>query len=404
MGEAKWLDLETAQELFPDHADDLAASVEDSTDLSTNPDRESKFFAFDGGKHLIRLVDIWYQYKGQWCWSMFTGSMVLDSGPSYLFDEKGKTICRYVMFSCNVDHDGDRYGFVRNMKSAQDEYNGCAAQSPHYSTANSRRLIMSAGTVADVEAGAGGMGAAGRRRRLPTPRTPDEGVKADDQAFDFAGQMKLMENAVQELDNYGPNQALVGDISNPSGRATHLLLQAGMAELGPYILGFKGWKIRVYRTLVQRHPARYWTAEAVGEGDGQPRRGTIHPDQRHAAGQFGNPMINPMTGQPIMVNMIRRTGCRHHHGRGPGHHQRATGRLRDAEQHHAFDRADALSRPSASAAVSILVDASSLRCKCQKAWRDATQQQPDPRRSRRSRCVAGQAAAQVDETQSKTPQ
>ena len=88
MGEAKWLDLETAQELFPDHAEDLAASVEDSTYLSTNPDRESKFFAFDGGKHLIRLVDIWYKYKGQWCWSMFTGSMVLDSGPSYLFDKR----------------------------------------------------------------------------------------------------------------------------------------------------------------------------------------------------------------------------------------------------------------------------------------------------------------------------
>ena len=58
--------------------------------------------------------------------SMYTGSMILDSGESYLFEEKSgksKTICRYIMFSCNVDHDGDRYGFVRNMRSAQDEYN-----------------------------------------------------------------------------------------------------------------------------------------------------------------------------------------------------------------------------------------------------------------------------------------
>ena len=42
MGEAKWLDLETAQEMFPDHAEDLASSVEDSSYLSTNPDRETK--------------------------------------------------------------------------------------------------------------------------------------------------------------------------------------------------------------------------------------------------------------------------------------------------------------------------------------------------------------------------
>ena len=214
MGEAKWLDLETAQELFPEHADDLAASVEDSSSMSTNPDRETKFFAFDGGKSLIRLVDIWYLHKGKWCWSMFTGSMVLDSGESYLFDEKGKTICRYVMFSCNVDHDGDRYGFVRNMKSAQDEYN--ARRSRALFTANSRRLIMSQGIVTDIE----------KVRQewsrpdgviLTNARTPEEGIKADDSSFDFAGQMKLMENAVQELDNYGPNQSLVGDMSNQSG-------------------------------------------------------------------------------------------------------------------------------------------------------------------------------------------
>ena len=111
MGEAKWLDMrKRRRSCFPDHADDLAASVEDSTDLSTNPDRENKFFAFEGGKRLIRLVDIWYLHKGKWCWTMFTGKhVVLDSGESsYLFDENGKTICRYVMFSCNVDHDGDR--------------------------------------------------------------------------------------------------------------------------------------------------------------------------------------------------------------------------------------------------------------------------------------------------------
>jgi hypothetical protein len=38
-------------------------------------------------------------------------------------DEKGKTFPRFLMFSANVDHDGDRYGFIRNLKSAQDEIN-----------------------------------------------------------------------------------------------------------------------------------------------------------------------------------------------------------------------------------------------------------------------------------------
>ena len=76
----------------------------------------------------------------------------------------------------------------------------------------------------------------------------NEGAKADDQSYDFAGQLKLMENAIAEL-RIGPNRALVGDAQNQSGRAIQLLQQAGMAELGPYILGYRGWKVRVYRAL-----------------------------------------------------------------------------------------------------------------------------------------------------------
>jgi hypothetical protein len=44
-------------------------------------------------------------------------------GESPFHDEKGKTFPRFLMFSANVDHDGDRYGFIRNLKSAQDEIN-----------------------------------------------------------------------------------------------------------------------------------------------------------------------------------------------------------------------------------------------------------------------------------------
>ena len=180
----------------------------------------------EGGKKLVRLVDCWYLHKGKWCWTMFTGNMILDSGESYLFDEKQKTICRYIMFSCNVDHDGDRYGFVRNMRVAQDEYN--ARRSRALFTANTRRLIMTQG-CRDIER----VRAEWARPDgvvMTNARTPDEGIKADDQQFDFAGQLKLMENAIAELDNYGPNQALIGDIQNQSGRAIQLLQQAGMAS------------------------------------------------------------------------------------------------------------------------------------------------------------------------------
>jgi hypothetical protein len=389
MGEAKWLDVEVAQEMFPDHADELAASAEDSTDLSTNPDRENKWFAFEGGKTLIRLVDVWYLHKGKWCWTMFTGSMVLDSGKSYLFDEKGKTICRYIMFSCNVDHDGDRYGFVRNMKSAQDEYN--ARRSRALFTANSRRLIMTQGSVSDIEK---------VRQEWSRPdgvvvtnaRTPDEGVKSDDQTFDFAGQMKLMENAVQELDNYGPNQALVGDISNQSGRAIQLLQQAGMAELGPYILGYKGWKIRVYRALFSA-VQRYWTGERW-----------VRVTDNEGVAQFiqiNGTELDPMTGMPVMVNAIGELDVDIIMDEG----QDTINAQQDVYETLSQimpSIAPMLKPAEASAAVSILVDSSSLSASAKKVWRDATKQQPDPMQEQAKQIALAGEAAKVDETKSKT--
>jgi hypothetical protein len=389
MGEAKWLDLETAQELFPDHADQLESSTEHSSDLSSNPDRENKWFMMEGDKPLIRLVDCWYQHKGRWCWTIFTGNMILDSGESYLFDEKGKSICRYIMFSCNVDHDGDRYGFVRNMRSAQDEYN--ARRSRALFTANSRRLIMSQGSVADIEQ---------VRREWARPdgvvvsnaRTPDEGIKADDSSFDFAGQLKLMENAIQELDNYGPNQALIGDISNQSGRAIQLLQQAGMAELGPYILGYRGWKIRTYRALFSA-VQRYWTGE----------RWIRVTDSENVAQfiQINGTQIDLMTGMPVMVNAIGQLDVDIIMDEGSDTIN-AQQDVYETLTQIMPSIAPMLKPAEASAAVGILVESSSLSATAKKTWREATQQQPDPAQEMAKKITLEGEAAKVGETKSKT--
>ena len=242
MGVGKWMDIDAAIEMFPDKAEDIQSSTELGSDMTTNPDRENKWFSWSGSRRLVRLVDIWYRHKGEWCWAMFTGSIVLMEGKSFLFNEKNKTECKYIMFSGNVDHDGDRYGFVRNMKSAQDEYN--SRRSRALFTANSRRLMIAEGAVQDIER-ARSEWARPDGVVLVGSKTVADGIKADDQSFDFAGQLKLMENAIAELENFGPNQSLVGDVQNQSGRAIQLLQQAGMAELGPYILGYRGWKVRV---------------------------------------------------------------------------------------------------------------------------------------------------------------
>jgi hypothetical protein len=286
--------------------------------------------------------------------------MILESGESYLFDNtrldregQPATICRYILFSSNVDQDGDRYGFVRNMKSAQDEYN--ARRSRALFTANSRRLIITQGAVGDIER---------TRAEWSRPdgvvvsngRTPDEGIKADDATFDFAGQVKLMENAIAELDNYGPNQSLIGEVPGQSGRAIQLQQQAGMAELGPYILGYKGWKIRVYRALYGA-VQKYWTAEKwikVTDSEGLYQLVQINEQQ-----------TNPMTGEMVMVNAIG-----------------------EIDVDIILDEG-------------ILVDASSLSASAKKVWRDATRQKADPAQEISKKILLEGEAAKVEETKSK---
>ena len=288
MGVGKWMDIDLAKEMFPDKSDEIEQSIDNDAELSTNPDNENKWFNSDR-KH-IRLVDCWYRHNGEWCYSIFTGAVVLMEGKSYLIDEKNRTECKYIMYSGSVDHDGDRYGFVRNMKSSQDSINFKEAKLNHILA--SRRLIMSNAAVKDVETA--------RKEWARADGViivnPGGEVKADDQSFDFAGWSKLLVDSKQEIEGFGPNPQLLGQGSEQqSGRAISLLQQAGIAELGPYIQGFKGWKVRVYRAVlnaIQRH----WTAERyirVTDDDGLAQFIQINGLQ-----------VDPATGHPNIVNAI----------------------------------------------------------------------------------------------------
>jgi hypothetical protein len=253
---------------------------------TTSGSRRRRREAHPPRRHLV-------QGAGEWCYCIFTGSSSLMEGPSYLKDEKGRTECRYIMFSANVDHDGDRYGFVRDLKSANDEINQRRSKGLH--ELNTRRIIAEEGAFQDVEKA---------RREAARPdgmviRNKGYEAEFDDSAKmnSLEGQIKFLEEAKAEIENFGPNPALLGKggVENSSGRAINLLQQAGMAELGPFILAFRGWKIRVYRALwnaVRTH----WTAERwirVTDDDGVAQFVGINQLGQH-----------PQTGLPTLINAI----------------------------------------------------------------------------------------------------
>jgi hypothetical protein len=292
MGVAKWLDLEMVIEMFPDKEQEIRDSVESGTDLTTNSDRDNKWYVSDGDAKRVRVIDHWYMMKGEWCYCIYTGSVKLAEGKSYFTDQKGKSFCKFVMFSANVDQDGDRYGFVRQFKSVQDEINQRRSKSLHI--LNSRRILAEDGAFDDIE-----------KTRLEAIR-PD-GVVIHNKGFEASfddgikmqeteAQLKFLQEAKEELDSYGPTLSLVGDIgANLSGRAISLQQQAGIAQLGPFMVSYKAWKLRVYRAIwnaVRQH----WKAE----------RWIRVTDDENSVNFVGLNQVstNPMTGMPAMVNQV----------------------------------------------------------------------------------------------------
>lgn len=248
MGVAKWVDVELAKELFPDKAEEIDGLIELGSDLATASDLDRERTWINVNEKRVRLIDHWYIKGGKWRYCAYIANTMLMQGISPFQDNKGKTFPRFLMFSASVDHDGDRYGFVRNLKSPQDEINHRRSKALHF--ANMRSIITPKGAFDDIEVA---------RKELSRPDgvteynlQGDAKPEFDDarRLGDMKAQLEFLQEAKNEIENFGPNPALIGQgLEDSSGRAINLLQQAGLAELGPFLSAHKTWKIRVYRAI-----------------------------------------------------------------------------------------------------------------------------------------------------------
>ena len=287
MGIAKWIDVDQAKELIPSKASEIDDLMETGSDITSSADQDRERVWVNTSLKRLRMVDHWYISKGKWCWTLYIGNTVMMQGISPFHDDKGKTFPRFLMFSANVDHDGDRYGFIRNLKSAQDSINMRESKALHL--LNTRRIIFEKGAIDDVEV---------TRREAAKPdgmieKNPGMELEFDDSAKynDMKGQLEMLQAAKNEIENFGPNPALIGQgLEDSSGRAIALLQQAGMAELGPYLSAYKNWKIRVYRAI-WNIITEHWKAE---------RWIRVTDDQNVAQFFQINQVFDPKTGLPHM--------------------------------------------------------------------------------------------------------
>jgi len=378
MGIGKYVDEEQLIELLPGMEDDIKAACDSSGELTSNSDRDNKWFQSAGDFKQVRLVDVWYKAKGGWRWTLFTGSKILMAGTSPFVDEYEKQFCKYLMFSAQVDHEGDRYGFPRNLQSAQDEVNQRRSKGLH--ELNNRRIIATKAAVADGNVEALRREAA-RADGIVLVNTSLDDVRFDDQAKQAAvmGQLEFMRDAAQEIENFGPNPALAGGgggaglANGSSGRAIALLQQAGIAELGPYMLNLRAWKMRVYRSLFNS-VQKYWTNERwirVTDAEGQPQFVKINEVVQ----------IDPVTGTPMLRNAVGELDVDIILDEGPDSITLMQDTY-DAISQALPAVAPMLSPGKAAAVMDVLIETSPLPADIKKKFRDAGQneaQQPDPK-------------------------
>src|SRR5262245_36064402 len=392
MGCGKWIDADVLKDMLPQYAKEIDASVGHGYELTANSDADASVWTGTGGNlKTVRLVYICYRHRGTWCWGLFTGYATLMEGESYFVDGDNKAICSYIMYSNAVDQDNDRYGFIRNLKGPQDEVNQRRSKGLH--ELNTRRIVGEVGAFDDIEKA---------RREAVRPDgvvLRNKGYEADfddrKKLEDVAGQLKFYETALTEISNFGPNAPLLGSdsITNRSGRAISLMQQQGLAELGPYLINYSNWKLRIYEAVFYAIK-RYWTNERwirVSDDDGMVQLVQINALQ-----------MGPM-GMPQVVNNIGQLDVDIVLDEGPD-----TVTL----QQDLFENlaqiipavAPMLTPAEVQVVIEMLFEVSNLPAHAKRKFRQAAEQgkQPDPAQQAAQQLQLQGAQAQIEELKSKS--
>lgn len=315
-GEWGWFDIEDAEDLMmalgrPDSAAKIRGLAEmDGRGRSGGVPGE--WLRVKGGWYSrelgrVRLVHLYYKHRGEWRCAYFCGSLKLYDAPSVYKDEKtGRTRQPFNAVSCDVDESGRRYGPMKDLVPIQDAIN--QRHSKLLWMMNVRQIIMEKGAVDDPnkvrEEAARPDGVI-----ILTPRSKDGNVEKRFQLVtldaQIDGQVKLLEAALQMMQNYGPNTAILGKgdgVEQASGRALLARQNAGMTEMSPIFDRHRQLKIRCYRNnwmLVRQ----FWTAErwiAVTDDQKGVKFVGLNFEQKAPNGQ---PVLD-QNGMPVIGNDV----------------------------------------------------------------------------------------------------
>ena len=299
MGVSKWSTPDEVDELFPDRGEEVQDAL-DGGELTTAFDTDTDNLWAQGRKR-VRLVEHWYRERREWRFCFYAGNVELMSGVSPYVDEKGRTICRFFAFANRIDHDGDHHGFVRRLKGPQDAINQHRSKAIHIMNTRQLKVRRSAldGDLQDL---------ATLRREAARP---DGVILYDNDPGDieiitadagFLQQTRYYEDAKAQMDQFGPTHVAMMS-GDKSGRALAMMMQAGMAQLGPFVTNLRSWRLRIYRAIWS-NVKRSWTNERMIRVTADQDAPKFLAVNQVARDPYGNPMMGHNGGPPMMTNAV----------------------------------------------------------------------------------------------------
>jgi hypothetical protein len=261
LGIAKWMYADDAKALYPERGDSIDATVENGAGGGVVPDQSFQDRPLNGPgtggawidpKMRRLLVLEMYYSEGGWKRCVFTGTDVLEHGPSPYLDHKGRPCCPIEAMSAYVRRDNGRYGAVWDMIGPQDEINKRRSKSVHLLSVS--RIEVKDPQAIDVDADV-----ARREAARPDGVIPFGWGLAPNVA-EFQGNMEMMAEAKAEIERMGPNPAVLGrGGEDSSGRALLARQQSGLVELSNLYGALEDWELRIYRQCWAR-AKQFWTA------------------------------------------------------------------------------------------------------------------------------------------------
>lgn len=257
-----WMDADDALEKWPDQAEEIEASFDESLVNSDTYEDSPHFYVEGKHRRRVQIFEHYYIQKGEWWYCKFVAGGFLEKPAvsTYLDADTGRPDCPIEMQALYREKKtGRAYGLVRRYKDLQDEWNKRRSKAVHQ--LNTKQVFMESGAAGSADGAVEKL-----RKEVARPDGIAEfipGMKWEvkDGADLSQAHLNMMVLAGQSLQATGPNAALAGLSGDISGRAKEFDQQGGLIAVDYPFDAVRYMTLRIYRQVWNRIK-QFWTDEA----------------------------------------------------------------------------------------------------------------------------------------------